>query len=76
MMGPINFSLNFRPGTLVKFSNKWPHKKKEEIGTIVDNFVNFDIKSGAREEKALVMWASSKTEWVSIGILDVIDLGS
>ena len=73
-MGPVSFSLEFKPGTLVKISDlrKISHNRKKEMGTIIDNFVNFEIHSGKREEKALIMWSDSKMEWLSVHYLEVI----
>ena len=69
MMGPSSFSKKFSPGTMVKISIGTPEGR---IGTIIDNYVDIDLNSGYRTEKALVLWDGGDYEWVSVGVLSVL----
>ena len=65
MMGPASFDKRYPPGALVSIKPKSPLLKKRsgQIGTVIDNYVNFNIMSGNRTEKVLVMWPDSITKW-------------
>ena len=66
MMGPISFDPRFSPGTLVIVDpgTSVYNKHRDSFGTIVDNFVDIEIKTGKRTEKVLVMWPDSSTNWL------------
>ncbi len=68
MMGPIGFNKKFKPGTLVLINPAGSlfHSNRSDIGTIIDNFVDFNLTSGKRTEKVLVLWPDSSTEWLNI----------
>ncbi len=70
MMGPAAYSKSYRPGTVVKTRIK-DHSKKT-IGTIIENFVDFNIKTGYRVEKALVMWTDGSSDWISTQDLTIV----
>lgn len=86
-MGPPASSPGFEPGKIVKikkrlsrasshqnsFVYRW-QDYSEKIGTIIEMYVNISIDSGARVEKALVMWNDGNTLWVPISVLDVLDI--
>ena len=54
---------------MVKISIGTPEGR---IGTIIDNYVDIDLNSGYRTEKALVLWDGGDYEWVSVGVLSVL----
>lgn len=69
MMGPQSYNQRFKPGTVVLInpSTAVYHDRRNEFGTVVDNFVDFDIETGKRTEKVLVMWSSdASTEWMHL----------
>lgn len=73
MMGPLQHSLEYSPGTLVKYENREIHQSKGcRIGTIIENFVDVVIESGKRTEKAYVLWEDGTGEWVFISLLSPI----
>ena len=72
-MGPVAPTKGYQKGGLVKLSSKpWVNQNTEWVGTIVENWVDFDIASGKREEKALVLWPDGRVEWHWIISLDLI----
>lgn len=77
MMGPLPTTHGFEPGALV--SIKKDHlgsfqfdRFYDQIGTIIEMYVNANISTGAREEKALVMWNSGDVVWISIRVLRIV----
>ena len=68
MMGPLGFNQNFRPGRLVLInpSTAVHHDQRDELGTIIDNFVDFELDTGKRTERVLVMWPDSTTDWLHL----------
>lgn len=77
MMGPIEHSREFSPGVMVLYVNKRVLRTEpRKIGTVIDNFVDFEIESGNRTEKAYVLWNDGSTEWVPTYLLSVLDFQS
>ena len=65
-MGPIAHTKEYSPGVIVK-------NHLGDIGTIIENYATFDIDSGSRTEKALVLWSHGTTTWISIKLLEIIN---
>jgi len=68
MMGPLAYNQKFKPGTLVVINPSTAvfHDKRNEYGTVIDNFVDIDIESGKRQEKVLVMWPDASSDWMNL----------
>ena len=72
MMGPPASSKGFEKGNIVKIRSDEcsPYfKEKDMIGTVIDTYVNIDIKSLNRSERVYVLWSDGSSDWIPVYLL-------
>lgn len=74
-MGPPASTKGFKKGCVVKIKSDEcnPYFKEcDMLGTVIDTYVNIDIKTLNRTEKVYVLWSDGTSEWVPIYLLSSV----